>query len=577
VELLRRHPIAILAGGIALLALALGYWFVRQLPAPAVGGHQELTHDGREKRGPLLTDGARLYFEENVDGKWMLAVIPSGGGNPITYPLPSSDVWISDIAPDGSDLVGWEVVPGGGQRLLVWPVAGGAAEVLGGLQGKWPTWSPEGARIAYSDGIHSVFVAGRHGENPRKMATVEGRPSELRWSPDGKVLRFSQYDPRSEVESLWEVPAVRGEPRLVLRGAGRHVGFGPAWTADGSYSLFVSGPEGGLDIWARRENCNPFRWRCREPIRLTAGPLKYDDPLPSRDSSKLLVIGGQSKTELVRYDLKSRTFVPYLPTVLAGDLDFSPDGEWVAYARLPERILWRSRLDGSNATPLTVSGAEAYSPHWSPDGQQIAYMAIFAQNQYKACVVPADGGPPQQLVPGAGEEGIPTWSRDGKFLVFGDVNHARHASEMAIHLLDLRSHQVSTLPGSAGLWTPRWSPDGRYIAALALGDEAKGQLAVCPAVLLYDRRTRRWTTLANIWNIWNLAWSRDSQYVYFHTASPERGLYRVQIVSKRVEPLASLKDFPQGDDWIGVTPDGSPLIMKGTHIQEIYALDVEWP
>jgi Tol biopolymer transport system component len=126
------------------------------------------------------------------------------------------------------------------------------------------------------------------------------------------------------------------------------------------------------------------------------------------------------------------------------------------------------------------------------------------------------------------------------------------------------------------LWTPRWSPDGRYIAALALGDEARGQLAACPAVLLYDLRTHRWTTLANISNIWNLAWSRDSRYLYFHTVSPERGLYHVHIVSKRVGRLASLKDFPYADDWIGVAPDGSPLLLKDTKIQEVYALDMQW-
>jgi Tol biopolymer transport system component len=205
-------------------------------------------------------------------------------------------------------------------------------------------------------------------------------------------------------------------------------------------------------------------------------------------------------------------------------------------------------------------------------------MAISAQNQYKACVVHADGGPPQQLLRGAGEEGIPTWSRDGNFLVFGDVLHGRHASEMAIHLLDLRNHQLSTLPGSAGLWTARWSPDGRYIAALALGEEAKGGLTACPAVLLYDFSTRRWTTLATTESICSLTWSHDSRYVYFCALGSDPEMYRVHLVSKRAEPLASLKSLGgAGRDWIGVAPDGSPLLLRDTRIQEIYALDVEWP
>jgi DNA-binding winged helix-turn-helix (wHTH) protein/Tol biopolymer transport system component len=558
---LPRHPAPVIAASVAVLALALGYWFVRPLPAPVVRDHQALTGDGREKRGPLLTDGPRLYFEEKVDGKWVLAVVPTAGGS-VSTPLPSSDVMVSDIAHDGSGLIGWQEIPGtAGGGLLIWPVAGGAPESLGGLQGAWPAWSPDEARIAFSDGVHSLFVAGRHGEGLRKVASVVGCPQGLRWSPDGESLYFSQDDPKSEARSVWEAPATGGHPHRLLIG-GKNPDSVPVWTPGGTYSLFLWGSKDALDIWAQRENCNPVRWRCREPMRIAAGLGGYTDLRPSRDGKRLFVIGGQYKKELVRYDLKARAFVPYLPTVLAGDADFSPDGYWVAYARLPERTLWRSRLDGSDATPLTFSGAEAYSPHWSPDGTQIAYMAISAQKQYKACVVDADGGPPQQLLPGAGEEGVPTWSRDGNSVVFGDTLHVGHASAMAIHLLDLRSRQVSNLPGSAGLWTPRWSPDGRYIAALALGDEAKGQLASCPALLLYDFRTSRWTTLAKAEYFRNLTWSRDSQYVYFHTSSPDLGLYRLDIASKTVERLASRKDLAGVfDDWIGLAPDGSPLVM----------------
>ena len=111
-----------------------------------------------------------------------------------------------------------------------------------------------------------------------------------------------------------------------------------------------------------------------------------------------------------------------------------------------------------------------------------------------------------------------------------------------------------------------------------MGDESKGGLAICLALLLYDFRTHTWTRLANADNILNLAWSRDSHYVYFDTGSADQGLYRVKIVSKKVEPLASLKGFGGvGDGWIGMAPDGSPLMMKDTRIDEVYASDVQWP
>jgi Tol biopolymer transport system component len=205
-------------------------------------------------------------------------------------------------------------------------------------------------------------------------------------------------------------------------------------------------------------------------------------------------------------------------------------------------------------------------------------MTISAQNQYKACVVPADGGPPKELVSGPGEEGNPTWSQDGNFLVFGDVLHGVHRSEMAIHVFDLRSHKLSTLPRSTGLWTPRSSPNGRYIAALVLGDEAKGDLSDCPAVVLYDLKTHKWVTLAKEEAIRNLSWSRDSQCVYFHTGTETPALYRVNIESKKADRLASLAGFAgEIDDWIGVAPDESPLLLRDTRIDEVYALDVQWP
>jgi Tol biopolymer transport system component/DNA-binding winged helix-turn-helix (wHTH) protein len=572
------NPVAALAAGVAVLALVLGYWFVRPLPVPVVSGHQLLTHDGREKLGPLLTDGAQLYFEEKVDGKWSLASVPTVGGNLNTSSLPSPDVRISDITPGGRDLIGWEAVPGElAGRLLIWPDADGPPVTLTAVQGCWPTWSPDGARIAFSDGVHSVFVAGRQDENPLKVVSVEGCPQGLRWSPGGESLCFMQVDPKSEAVSVWEVPATGGHPHSLLLG-GKNLDSVPTWTPAGTYSLFLWGSKDAPDIWAQRENCNPVRWRCREPMRIAAGLGGYMDPLPSRDGKRLFVMGGQYKKDLVRYDMKSGTFTPYLPDLQAADPELSPDGKWLVYARLPERTLWRSRLDGSNSTRLTASGAEVYSPHWSPDGKQITYMAVSSEKQYKAWVVPAEGGPPEELLPGAGEEGIPTWSRDGNFVVFGDTLHVGHASAMTIHVLDLRSRQVSNLLGSAGLWTPRWSPNGRYIAALVLADEAKGGLAICPAVLLYDTKARRWENLAKAENIRNLAWSRDSRYVYFHTGASDFGLYRVDIASKKVERLASLKGFAEeSDDWIGVTRDGSPLVIGDTRIDEVYALDVQWP
>ncbi len=50
-----------------------------------------------------------------------------------------------------------------------------------------------------------------------------------------------------------------------------------------------------------------------------------------------------------------------------------------------------------------------------------------------------------------------------------------------IHVADLKTSQVSDLPGSEDLFSPRCSPDGRYVAALS-GDSTR--------LMLYDREKK---------------------------------------------------------------------------------------
>jgi Tol biopolymer transport system component len=72
------------------------------------------------------------------------------------------------------------------------------------------------------------------------------------------------------------------------------------------------------------------------------------------------------------------------------------------------------------------------------------------------------------------------WSPDGKQMIFGDTWQAK---KMDISLLDLNTHQLSTIPGSSGLFSPRWSPDGRYLAALS--SDFKN-------LMLYDFHEQKW-------------------------------------------------------------------------------------
>jgi Tol biopolymer transport system component len=299
--------------------------------------------------------------------------------------------------------------------------------------------------------------------------------------------------------------------------------------------------------------------------------MSFFAPLPSPDGKKLFVVGVQARGELVRYDARSHEFVPYLSGISAEHLDFSRDGEWIAYIAYPEGTLWRRKVDGSERLQLTFPPMQAVLPRWSPDGKQIAFMASLPGKPVKIYLVSAEGGSPQQLMPGYRSEQDPSWSPDGNSLAFGGSWRSEAKETLAVEILDLKTHQVSTPPGSRGHSAPLWSPDGRYIAAT----ENHGRLA------LFDSTAQNWMDLTSSCGFYKI-WSRDGKHLYFDgPCADERGIFRVGIGDRKVERVASLKEFSQvygtAGTWFGLAPDDSPLLLRSVSTQEVYAIDWEAP
>jgi len=128
---------------------------------------------------------------------------------------------------------------------------------------------------------------------------------------------------------------------------------------------------------------------------------------------------------------------------------------------------------------------------------------------------------------------------------------------------------MSDVPGSEGLWTARWSPDGRYIAALT--EDTRN-------LMLFDFHTARWVKLATLAKIPDLVWSRHESALYFNgeATAGDPAVFRIKVTNGQLERLASLKGRTD-HDWLGLTPDDSPLITRYIGAQEIYALTVNWP
>ena len=142
-----------------------------------------------------------------------------------------------------------------------------------------------------------------------------------------------------------------------------------------------------------------------------------------------------------------------------------------------------------------------------------------------------------------------------------------------LRILDLSTHQIAIVAGSEGIYSPRWSPDGRYIAAMPV--EAT-------SLKIFDLQSQKWSELIRKDTLGTLAfpsWSRDGKSIYFLriAANADKGIFRVRAGGGDPERVVSLKNIDLGGfwSWTGLDPGDAPLVMRDTGSNDIYSLTLE--
>jgi Tol biopolymer transport system component/DNA-binding winged helix-turn-helix (wHTH) protein len=580
----RRSALSLLAASIVVVALAL--WWVSRIepPPPRITSTVQLTSDGRVKcDGPIATDGVRVYFSELFDDGCRLMAVSVSGGQPVAIRTPFPYTFVLNISRDMSELLVSDHF-NADRPVWVVPTLGGPPRRLGNVVAHDGSWSPNGQKFVYANGS-ALYLANSDGTEPRVLVSAGSNPDlwagQLVWSLDGKRVRFTLYDESKHVESLWEI---------TTEGRDLHPLF-PGWqdppmqccgsrTADGRYYLFVSwkNPPGTYnslpsgDIWAVRERNGLLRRPSRPPAQLTAGPLHFSNLVSSLDGKVLFAVSNSNRGELMRYDRKTQQLSPYQMGISAEGVNFSKDGAWMTYVTWPQRQLWRSRSDGSEALQLTFAPLRAYDPHWSPDGEQIAYSGINPGGDWQIYLVSRDGSTSQRLPTDSPAGTDPTWSPDGDSILFGQPDARDDTTRPnVLRIFNLKSGRTSTVPGSEGLRSPRFSPDGRYISAISATDDK---------LMLFDVARQRWTAQRGPKNAGFQCWSKDSKFVYFLMLDGEPGVFRVSVDNNKLERILSLKGFRELGTygaWLSLTPEDDPLLLRDVSPPEIYALSWDAP
>lgn len=551
----------------ALLALTLTtpWYLLRPMPPPRITGYTQITHDGHDK---VLggTDGDRLYITEMSEHS--IAQIVLADGQTAQIPVPVPNPRLVDVSPDGSRLLiaSDGADSNGAVAFFIVPVLGGTPRLL--CNAVDAVWSPDGKFVIYTTPEGDIDEINGNGSGAHKIVSSGGLVTRPASSPDGQTIRFTKGN------MLWEVSSSGKNIRPLLPNwQERSAQCCGRWTPDGRYFVFLAATDGSFfrqsEIWALDERHELLSEPSKQPFRLAAGPIRWGKPIPARDGSRVFSKGNIWRGELVRVDTRSGKVEPYLSGISAEFISYSADGKFVAYTTFPEGILWKANRDGSNPVKLTDTPIYAVAPHWSPDGSQILFTDLPPAGGAKNYLIASGGGSIRSLMSSRDlEASNPGWSPDGARVVFSAAHPGGREADRAIYILDLATEHTAPIAGSVGMTQPQWSPNGKYIAALSSDSLS---------LRIFDIAGKRWTALNTGRPAEFLNWSPDGQFLYFLSNQGDRGVFRIHASGGKAERVFDLSAWHlTGTEtaWMGLDPEGAPLLLRDAGGGDIYDLSL---
>jgi hypothetical protein len=143
--------------------------------------------------------------------------------------------------------------------------------------------------------------------------------------------------------------------------------------------------------------------------------------------------------------------------------------------------------------------------------------------------------------------------------------------DSVLRVLELDNHQLTTVPASEAMWSPRWSPNGRFIAALHDGPTG--------GIRIFDVETERWSEMKRTDVSGFESWSSDSKFLYIlRLWKDDPGVFRVRVADGAEERVVDLKGFRHTGTftmWMGLDATDTPMLVRDVGTEDIYALTLE--
>ena len=324
---------------------------------------------------------------------------------------------------------------------------------------RFPSWSPEGREIAFAR-AGAMFVVAPLGGTERKLGEFEASSTPA-WSPDGKWIAATARGNRENPGGLFLISRQTSEYQRLTSKTIPAEDRWPSFSFDGKRLAFASCSDAGFscdvyvaDLDGRGIPTQPFR-------RMTQQGLLISGLRWTADSRAVVYAGSGSLWRVL--DAKSaQPEAISLAGMNPNWPEVSGRGARLAFADTKmEGDIWRFELGGGSRKHISSTHVDR-GPMFSPDATRIAFVSDRSGGGEEIWVARADGSQTLQLTySGGSQAGSPRWSPDGRWIAF-DLVVGDGARD--IYIVDSAGGRPRVLvEHSAQDRVPSWSRDGNFI------------------------------------------------------------------------------------------------------------------